>query len=623
MPVGKDCSVGWLTPYPIRWSTLIGVFAILMAITAGLHLIPRWGLHIESDVQWIFRLQVVDNPNIAQAIPVGLRALGATPGGLFDGCVAFYETFGRWNCLDHLAFRLMAWAFDGNASLWQLTYVVNSTASLVLLYLILRTVGTPLPLILFLLAGFLLKPDLFWFWYRSSEPRALFFLLLALLVALRRPILGGQAVAAIFMVIAVLLKEPMALAWPVVLGGAIAAYLATSEQRPVTFRSVLPLVLPHVGGAVVIALYRLAFAASFDVQLSYAFSGFGNLPATWPFIENTLGALAPSLLQGAIVGPLLVAIAFVGVSAFVFRPVRQALARQASDPSLWLFLSGLLAAVVLHVMLHYLTGRELSIREVHIVPANFLVAIGVGLIGGLIARCFTGALSVALTLVLLGAVAYFATRSFFGHDLLREASLAFAVGFLFLGLLIYRPAGRFGWQGALTLALSGMLIVPQLDQHLLRVGGERVDMAGWQTFIDDVAKAAPPDGHVVLRFAELGMVETAWALEAETLLAGRTDLTYHFEMEDPAVLEKSNYLLRFTFDLTNRDRAPLPEKDDSIITVMANREGGRRSRRPEMSNSKWIALMYSDPGAFFRRRYVAGRMPYLDYRLERGRKSPS
>ena len=610
---------------------LVAVFLGLLTAAVLIHLLPQWGAHIMSDVQWIYRLQGVDDPRIAAAVPFGLKAAGGDPSGFAGVCGALYEAFGRWNCLDHVAFRAIAELAGGNANGWLFIYVVNNSLNLVLFYAILRTIRVGTPLSIFLLAGLLLAPLEAWQSYRISEPRATFLLLAAVLVALRARGAARHWLSALLMALAVLMKEPFGVYWPAVLAAGIAADPAWLQRGREgsgwisrLIRRLGHAVLPHIAGLGLVAAFRLLLRFIYENPYSYAYYTLGVFPDLDTFTRSVLYGFMPALLQNEeivpgtlwLVGGCLTAVAAVCLA--ISRPARGRLGVALSRPGFWLLLVGVAAPVAAHAALYFVTGRVVGGR--YAVPANYFLALTLAVASlplasalstwqrhALLATASAAALAMAASTLERNAVPLT-----IGVALAALAVIACAA----LWLMSRAEDGRTRiWPAAASLGLCVILAAPVVDYALDQAGSWRRDMASWAEMIEQVDRQAPPGGHVVLAFENVGMIETAWGLEAETLLRGRSDLTYHLDLVDTRQLEEDAGLLRSLVEAYNRDRPEAPVGEGKTLTVAANRAGHAANDRPELSSGAWLALLVRSPAAFYRERYLAGKAGFLSFSL--------
>lgn len=578
-------------------ATFIATVFACFALAALVHLIPRLGIPLHSDVTWIFRLQVSAlDPG---AIPIGLRALSGVPADPWTSCVTYYDAFGRWNCLDQLVMRTIALFAREDADRWRAAFVLLGSISTALFVVLCRQLRIA-PLITALLAlGVLLAPIEIWAEYTASETKGLPLLLGALVLASSSVSARAQWAAAAFTVAAVLAKETFLAAAPAVAGAALYGTRALElRDRRALFRAVVPQVTAvAVVGLVVIALRVRAPAGD------YAFFIEGPHPPAAEWLRTYLSALQPAALRGLPLA-LLAGLAGIAVAAHA----RDAAFRRAViaeiTPGRLAFATGLLLAVVAHGAAYYATKRYVA-ESRYVVPANLEAALALGL--GLTALARALGAGRALTIAGLTIAAGLAVRSW-TRDLFWIA-LPMAIAASAAPLLRRRTAT------ALLAALLVPSALPLADTALADAGASRVDQTEWAALVTRI-RDAPPGSHVTLRFADPNMIELAWGLEAATLLGGRTDLIYHLELTGLA----ERGLLRSAADAMNRDRAAIGP-GDPVLLVDADRQGHAGTRPPPPSGIAGAWRLLSDPQGFASPRYLEWRAPFLRWSatLERGR----
>jgi len=157
------------------------------------------------------------------------------------------------------------------------------------------------------------------------------------------------------------------------------------------------------------------------------------------------------------------------------------------------------------------------------------------------------------------------------------------------------------------------LSVKPLDQLLHASAQNRIDQQQWQSLISQLKEIAPRGGYVVLDFDEPYMIETAQSIEANTLLAGRYDLTYHLQFKNNDALAKDPFLASLIKTYLG-GQTPVPEGAD-IFIVQADRKGTTLNV-PVPSLPESLSRFLASPRQAFFERYIAGKTPYLNYQIE-------
>lgn len=595
------------------------MFGLLLVFTAAFHFLPALGTPLHSDVSWVYRLQIAHDPMLARAIPFGLETFGARPMGLVEACIAHYESFGRWNCADVAFFRMVAWLAQGSADGWRLMFLFFNVTALTLFTLTCRALDVPRSATLVLVAGLAVAPLEVWTTYRTSEPKAAIFLMLALWLAVRERRTWHAWAAALAMLLAVLIKEPMVAAWPAVIAGTLHRSMTRTGQGLLdAARRTWQTLTPHVVAAGILVAWVLALAATSTVRHSYPFMFAGEYAPPSVFIERYAAALAPALLRDHIALLGVAMVAAVAATAARSPQIRARLRSDYSASPLVILLAGLLASVILHGAIHWVTRRLIDDSR-YVVPANYLAALAIGIAVTPMLR----SLPVAARRVLQGAAATAIVYGFFVHRppavelavlAAVAAALVAAAGVVARTVLPRPPATSI--LGASVLCV--LLLVPRADEALDAAAAERCDLQAWENLVDRLVAEAPRHGHVVLRYAEPFMIEHAWGLETNTLLRGRLDLTYHLTVADSTPYAREAGLLRYAVDAFNAGRAPLPSSPSAVMIITADRTGRARSTRSPAHGGEALRLLVRSPATFYHDRYVKGRAPYLRYTMRVG-----
>ena len=148
----------------------------------------------------------------------------------------------------------------------------------------------------------------------------------------------------------------------------------------------------------------------------------------------------------------------------------------------------------------------------------------------------------------------------------------FLVAFLF-GLLITPLFLRLAptWQKVFFGSIL-ILMIPTIGILVKNRVQNRIDQQAWQSLISQV-KEAPVAAHVVLEFDDPFMIETAQSLEANTIMAGRSDLTYHLNVGGYSDSVQREDFVNKLIELFNLEREPIIS-DTEILYIKADRKGG-------------------------------------------------
>lgn len=184
--------------------------------------------------------------------------------------------------------------------------------------------------------------------------------------------------------------------------------------------------------------------------------------------------------------------------------------------SQWVIICGLLMTIFFYELVYFLTNQELFDR--YLIPGNFLAAFLFGLL----------------------------------------------ITLLFLRL---RPTWQKVFFGSILI-----LMIPTVGTLVKNRAQNRIDQQAWQSLISQV-KEAPVAAHVVLEFDDPFMIETAQSLEANTIMAGRSDLTYHLNVGGYSDSVQREDFVNKLIELFNLEREPIIS-DTEILYIKADRKGG-------------------------------------------------
>lgn len=608
----------------VRVAEVAGLIAVCSVYALFVYFLPQAGLAIHSDVSWIYRLQVTDDPAVAQAIPYGLEVFGAVPSTLMEACEAHYAAFGRLNCLDIASFRLIAWIAGGNADAWLVIYLATGIAMIGLLYWLVRKLGLPALLAVILVGGALLAPLEVWIGYRTSEPRNAVALLLALVALLTLPPALRNAVAAMAIAVAVQLKEPMIVYWPFV--WIFALGIEAREGKAVKdffWGPLLRVSWPHAVMAVLVLGYMGAVWFLVENRFSYAFIFSSTYPEITAFVTRYWTGLEPQLLQGRFFTGLGLLIVVLGIFVVARAERRRAFLEGWRDPLILATILGGMLAVVAHGAFYYLTKRTIG-DDRYINPANIAMILVLAAVLTPLARAAgTSAVKIA-TLVMLGAVGWHVWRTMPGDPPVEAAIVvtSVCVGAAVLLLTVFanwrtvrRDLRKFAFHASLNAAFAALLIVaiaPSLRDSLHSTAKRGADMQSWSALQKTVA-SAPQNATVRLATDTPLMIETAWGLQTEMLFAGRGDITLLMEPEDVSFYARETGLVSAAVEAFNANRETADTTE--VRTLYTDRRGqqGTAVELVERTWQAWAQVLLFKPTQFFQEGFVDGKSGSLRY----------
>jgi len=593
-----------------------------------LHVAAFWGVALDSDTKPTYLMQIETAPELRAATPYGLWAAMAYPLGPVEACLQAYAAYSRYNCVETTLMRSIAATAGDNPDAWRLVYFAFNGASVALFVLIARPIGVPAVVVIVLALSLILGPLDLWTDAKSAEPKATVFMLLALWLAHRARSWPGQSLAALAMLLAALTKEPYAASWVVVLGAAVARHVERSD-RPLlaSLLSAWRPLLPHFLAMLALGVYVGFLVLTVPQRANIV------LPADLPYppvdraVPQYLWWIQPGLLRGCLPQMLLV-----GAVALVVLVRREpgavtALRRRYTRAPFLILLAGLLGGTVLHGMVYFLAGRLIT-DERYLVPGNYLLALtACAALLPVFRTLSPRALRQLGLAVLAAAVLSHLWRTWFSRgirtgllDELTIIGLGVAAVVALVAFVLVRLARRPSpTVSAMVAGAISLLLVPHVDLALNYAGTWRVFEVGWQEYLDDVLAQAPPDGHVLLRFAGPNMIEQVWATEVYTLRRGRLDLTYHLDVGSSPYPDGPSDLVHDYFVWAyNQERRPLPPDGREVLVVRAARTGIERNVPRRLFGPPAVALLVRSPSAFFWNRYVEGKASYWRYELAHG-----
>lgn len=600
------------------WMVLLLTTLVAILVHAG----PNQGVPLHSDTTWIFRMIAAPSgAEISSAIPEGLKAVAAYPQPPWSAFLAWYRSTGRFNALDFLAFWGVAKVAGSNADLWRLASLAAMGMALGLFVLVALRLEIAPPVVLLLAISLLFSPLSAWVMYSTSEYKGIFLLMLAFYLTLEGRGRWATVGSAVAMSLAVLIKETFVAAW--VLVPPLATYRASGALRGGRSRVVAHVtrqMASHVLPLAAIALFFAVLRAAVDVNASYLIASRGH-SAPGQFAAGFLYGLLPKVGgtgSSTIAFWALAAVVVVGVSWYSTRTGKANCRAVAAVANLSRFavIAALTAAIGLHGALYYVSGR--LVTNHYLIPATYEAA----LLGGILftgwwrryvdplGRGARGRWTIWVTALLTLWIALWRRDPFITLVLVLAAAFV---------LLAFFRAVRTNGRGYATVLAVIAILVPNVDRALAFAAVNRVDQEAWQGLVMRVAREAPPRAHIILEIKEPLMWETAQSLEANTILLGRPDLTYHLRVQDESFLREDSDTARlsaFLIGKFNEGRAPLPPGRGAALFIRADREGGGRGtpRAPQDLRTQ-LALLWRSPRGWHWQRYIADRTPYLRYQI--------
>ncbi len=502
------------------------LFIILAFLLLGIffHFIPNKGIPLNSDVTWIFRLQTVNDANLQKSIPSGLRLMGAFKQNFWQYFIDWYQLTGRWNIFDIASFRLLAIIGGNNADIWRLFYIIILSGSVSLFYLISKELKIPTLISLFLSLGLFFYPLDAWTDHKTAEPKALLFLLIAIYSSLKWKHLLGSITASLAMLFSILSKESFIIFWLII----PAISFTQIKIRKKSWKDFNYFLFPHLASLSLILFYVIFLKLNFPQDTrGYILTNANNVIPFFIFFQNYIY----QLFQGFIIPkPIIYQVGLLFLTLLILIKAHLKIKKKYFFEYIkrlnFILLGTLIITIVLHGMIYYLTGRNISGR--YVIPANYIAL---------------------LTIVLLFKPILIESLK----NIRRKKMFVMVVTPLFLIFIITSIKIR---------------ILPNAAQN-------RLDQDKWQGLIEEVSQKAPTNSHIVLKFAEPYMIETAQSLEANTLLRGRYDLIYHLEFKDTQAYQQDSGFLKYLVDSYNKSRKLIPPQGNrNILYVKADRKGG-------------------------------------------------
>lgn len=565
-----------------------------------IHWLPNLKVPLHSDVSWLFRLQANKSVELQKAIPFGLKEMGAYSLKFTDFVKKWYSFTGRFNIIDLASFRIIAFLAGENPDIWRFIYIVFLNISVILFYLISRQLKIYNPLAIFLALNLYLYPLDIWLDYKTAEVKALLFFLACLYLAFKSNRLLISIISAIFMLLSVLSKENFVIFWPLIF---VVIYMKNKF---------LYQVFPHI--IAFLLLISLIVYLKFFIPMKsvgYLMSANNSRAPFFGFAVSYGRELLPAVfrLNAFSVWTFFFLLLFILVLVCKDSSVNTVLKRYFDRKKLTILVA-MVIMILLHGLVYFFSNRSALGR--YVVPANVLFALSLGLLTGPIFNKVLLPTIKRWWRYVLGFTFLFILSPY--YHIQKELFLLVYIISIFTAYLYskfyLRRVDDFKFKITL-LTLFLILIFPIVSYVLKNAAQNRIDQDAWQLLINKVSRQAPIDGHVMLLFEEPRMIETAQSLEANTLLLGRFDLTYHLDIEDKTYLKENKAFFKFLIDSFNKKRKPLPE-NRNVYYVKADRKP-KKVKRSALPFWEIVKVSIDNPRLFFYYLYQYDRVPYLNY----------
>ena len=603
-------------------SRVLSAGLMFCALGFLLHFVPNFGTPLQSDTDWIYRLMTASQSNeeLAGAIPRAFQELGAYPQGPISGFVRWYQATGRLNIADSIAWWQTARFAGDSADLWRLVAILFMSLSVSLFYLISVRLGVARTVALLLSLSLMMGPFDIWDVYNTSEPRALFFMMLALYLTLRSANAAAVAASAVAMLLAVLTKEPFVVGWALVPLFIVVRESSGQPWEPGrVLRGRAGELSAHAIAIFVLAAFVIYLRANVSVLQS-------NISIAGGFPDASFLLLFALYFVRSVVPWVLAPLALLLLLLTYHRRDTWQLAAgmrewQVSARFRWL-VSGLGLVTAMSALVYLGTGRLVAGH--YAVPSNVFAALLLAVLVSPAFRAVAPSFNGRAGKLIVVAVVLTLVWPLYGDNasLLRSAAILAAglIPLTIVAILHYATPLRVSRYpvdyGLWIVAL--VVFIPAIANIVDRSAQYRVDQWKWRALIDDVVTRSPRGATVLLRFADPTMFETAASLQANTLLAGRYDLVYRLAIQDTSLLAESNDLATLTRSRIDAFNESSPGLSDNrpVVTVTADRKGERftgESAREGIGAAVMRAVR--NPLNFFGELLVGNKRAYLNYSI--------
>lgn len=599
---------------------IILIFFLLGVI---LHFIPSIGTPLHSDVNWIFRLQTAKDIFTNHEIPPIFKSFGAYPHNFISFLIEWKQLTGRFNYLDVASFRIITELFGANADYWRLSYILFVGPAVGFFYLICKEFDVVKPIRIFLSLGLMLFPLDIWTNYMTAEPKAVFFLMLALLLLLKAKSVATIYLSALLVFISFLFKETFIFSL-IVIPGFWYWRFGEKKQIPIklstfiiniksTLKKFYPFLLPYLFSLIIFISYVLVIKVLVpNNNTGYPFeTGFFGKSIV-EFTINSLSQIIPIYFSGLWIpiGLFIICSMVLYKSSYPKKNILKSLQEYAYEKNIIIFLS-ISFTTIFTIFIYFLSSRDIIGR--YGLPSNFLVA----LLTGIIFTIFYKNVLIPLynkkpltLLFLVSLVCIWPARGF----LLSVSTITILSTVSMFILLFKKIIHEFSTITIAKIFLSACLLIfsiPHLDTIIRRSIQNREDQRVWHSLIQSVSTIPPRNSLVSLKFQEPLMIETAESLWANVYLNGRSDLMFYLEFEDNSRMNQSGYITAQYQLFNNGLNHKKFSKFQNILYVKADRKRKKSNIVSKPKLNEAISLMISNPQKFLINHYAL-TPPYLN-----------
>ena len=585
-----------------RWRALAhryGPVAILIAIGLLLHAAPYVRTPFGTDVNWVFRLQTLDpgSPTALKVPEVFSRFAAEPSDSSWHAFLQWHAFTGRYNVLDILALRFIGDVGLDSPFAWKLFALFFALGATVLFFLTLERleVRRALALPLAAVSLFLIADD-YWVEYKAAEPRAAFFMMLAVWLTSRRARAMHDVLAAIAMGAAVLTKEPFASGWVLLLAMHV---VRASKAGRLRWGELFRAAAPHAVAGVACAAFIVVLRGRYVVTTGY--STFESIPSLRDHVYGMFWTFVPSRVDliPVVVGLVVLLVA----NRHGFVGFRAGLTRLSGDGRIRLLLLGVLSHLAAHVAVYALAGRVAAGR--YAVPLNYTLLLGLALL----IQCFYREFQLRLETVGAGVVIVLLSLTNARSAVTAVWTGVLAVLFVSMLLILRRR------RGSLLVLNSIFVLFLCADRFVYpRAYSFHEENRSFERLLNDLDRRSPRDAIVVFKVEDAHMNEIVQSAEANLILrdGGRSDRQFRFEPSAAAAARCAPFIAKLIHIYNDR---PYDVGRRPVVNVHADRSG--RTGRSDVTLPKALRALVRSPPDFVRLRYEAGRQVRgINYRFD-------
>lgn len=587
---------------PTRTTGAVGFFVLLALIV---HWLPNLGVPLQSDTSWTFLLQSSHDAHLSTSVPEGLRFLSAYPQDPISGAVSFSQVAQRYNVGNNLQYWFTAWIAGENADIWRLIPILFMGAAVGLFYRAARLLAVNAIVAGLVSMWLLFTPFDAWQEYNKSESLAVFFMMGAIFLAARAHGTWSTWASAGAMAAAVLTKETFFPAWSIVFAVQV-RWIWSDRSSAGRWGRLVRSSWPHFAAAAIIVSAFIAIAATRESGPNYS-STTGDSPGLLAFIREYATNVTPILQKRFWAVPVLVLTAMATIGVLVGALRRRTVPLR---PGVVVIAVVLGAAVIMHAVAYWLTGRTISGR--YVIPANFEMGMLVAIAATWIwewSKSLSRTRWVWLSLALAAALVVLAGGIIYAIAAL--IAVAAAGAYLFQKIFIQKDVTA--WKLAALVFGFILVLAPLVDVVLRDAGQNRTDQTKWWSLIREVEAQAPENGHVDIVMDGVLTIETAQSLAAHLILHGRNDLAFSARLAHPESPGTNSPWAKLLFDKFNASLAEMPTDPSKVMTITLDRHGDRNYVRKRSGSSIPSRLI-----SLFAQRYGTDRPAYLQYDITFG-----